>query len=233
MTSQSRLCDPGRLDARRCRATWLHLMQAWRNGVSRCAREPGRRQQASIRMSPMWPSLRLSQIEIAAPFLTTIPGRRCSSPGAPSRCGTSSAAARRRPAGMPAASGSTARPQPWPQRSPSASSHPARGPGSRSATTGCGTSPLSLRGAGGLASRHARDGTSSSAADRCLRRVHGRYKLRKDGTIFKHNRRKSVCAGTGTLPRARSVKRKWPASDSHKSVQTISGGAVESDRRRH
>jgi hypothetical protein len=60
-----------------------------------------------------------------------------------------------------------------------------------------------------------------------------RVKVRKDGTLWLHQRRKSTCGGALKLPREGSVKNKWPTGAAHRSVRTVSGGAFESDRRRH
>jgi hypothetical protein len=63
-----------------------------------------------------------------------------------------------------------------------------------------------------------------------------RVKVREDGTLWQHRRRPSkptACAGSGQLPRPGSVKRKWPTTVRGQSVRAVSGGAFESDRRRH
>lgn len=62
-----------------------------------------------------------------------------------------------------------------------------------------------------------------------------RVKVRQDGTLWRHRRKPSkpaACAGSGQLPRLGTVKRKWPTRISG-SVRTVSGGAFESDRRKH
>jgi hypothetical protein len=60
-----------------------------------------------------------------------------------------------------------------------------------------------------------------------------RLRLRKDGMLWLHTRRRSACPGAGKPPREGSVKHKWPTAPAHKSVRSISGGAFESDRRKH
>lgn len=61
-----------------------------------------------------------------------------------------------------------------------------------------------------------------------------RAKVRKNGTLWRHQRRQNeaCCPGSGQLPVTGTVKKKWPYR-SRKRVATISGGAFESDRRRH
>jgi hypothetical protein len=61
-----------------------------------------------------------------------------------------------------------------------------------------------------------------------------RVKVRKDGMLWRHQRRQRepYCPGSGEPPLAGTVKKRWPHR-SRKSVTTVSGGAVESDRRRH
>jgi hypothetical protein len=61
-----------------------------------------------------------------------------------------------------------------------------------------------------------------------------RAKVRKDGTLWKHRNGCADCAGSGGTPAPETLKRKWPAAARRsKSVQAASGGAVETDRRRH
>jgi hypothetical protein len=63
-----------------------------------------------------------------------------------------------------------------------------------------------------------------------------RVRLKKDGTLWSHRRKpsKPVCQGSGMPPRPGSIKRKWPPSATRsKSLRAVSGGAVESSRRRH
>jgi hypothetical protein len=64
----------------------------------------------------------------------------------------------------------------------------------------------------------------------CVQRV----KVKKDGTLWRHQRRQRepCCPGSGQFPREGTVKRKWPQGG-HGSVRAVSGGAFESDRRRH
>ena len=61
-----------------------------------------------------------------------------------------------------------------------------------------------------------------------------RVKVTKNGTLWRHQRRQREpsCPGSGQPPRAGSVKRKWPYRD-YGSVRAVSGGAFESDKRRH
>jgi hypothetical protein len=59
-----------------------------------------------------------------------------------------------------------------------------------------------------------------------------RFKLRKDGTLWFHTRRKFACPGAGTLPKTGSAKRKWLPAE-RRNVRTVSGGAFESNRRSH
>lgn len=61
-----------------------------------------------------------------------------------------------------------------------------------------------------------------------------RVKVKKDGKLWRHQRRQREpsCPGSGQPPRAGSVKPKWP-SRGRGSVRAVSGGAIESDRRRH
>jgi hypothetical protein len=63
-----------------------------------------------------------------------------------------------------------------------------------------------------------------------------RIKVKEDGTLQRHRRRPSKptdCPGSGIAPRTGSVKRKWPTTVRGRSVRAVSGGATESDRRRH
>ena len=57
-------------------------------------------------------------------------------------------------------------------------------------------------------------------------------KIKKDGMLWRHSRRKADCPRLWAIPRLGSQKRKWPARVS-RSVRTASGGAFESDKRRH
>jgi hypothetical protein len=59
-----------------------------------------------------------------------------------------------------------------------------------------------------------------------------RVKVKQDGTLWSHQRKGSTCKGSGMAPRPGSVKRKWPYK-ARGSVRTVSGGAMESNRRRH
>ncbi len=72
----------------------------------------------------------------------------------------------------------------------------------------------------------------TGACAACKKRV----KVRKDGTLWRHRpaspKAISECPGSGTVPPSPTVKRKWPAGVK-RSVQPVSGGAFESDRRRH
>lgn len=63
-----------------------------------------------------------------------------------------------------------------------------------------------------------------------------RIKVKEDGTLGRHRRRPSKaadCPGSGIAPKPGSVKRKWSTTVRARSVRTVSGGAMESDRRRH
>jgi hypothetical protein len=61
-----------------------------------------------------------------------------------------------------------------------------------------------------------------------------RVKVKHDGTLWRHRRKPSkpaACTGSGTIPKPRSVKQKWPYKEK-RSVRTVSDGAMESNRRR-
>jgi hypothetical protein len=60
-------------------------------------------------------------------------------------------------------------------------------------------------------------------------------KVRENGTLWKHKRRPrslEPCSGSGEEPKPGSVKRRKPPKGK-RSVRTVSGGAMESNRRRH
>jgi hypothetical protein len=65
-----------------------------------------------------------------------------------------------------------------------------------------------------------------------------RVRLRKDGTVWLHGRGRKKpdgCPGSGQPPKPGTAKRKWPpsASPRNRSLRTVSGGGMESNRRRH
>jgi hypothetical protein len=63
-----------------------------------------------------------------------------------------------------------------------------------------------------------------------------RVKIKKDGTVWRHRRKPNkpaACQGSGVAPKLGTAKQKWPAKAAHRSVQAVSGGIVESNRRRH
>jgi hypothetical protein len=65
-----------------------------------------------------------------------------------------------------------------------------------------------------------------------------RVRLKKDGTVWRHgrtSRKPTACPGSGMVPKPGTAIRKWPPrKTSHgRSIRAVSGGAVESSRRRH
>lgn len=76
--------------------------------------------------------------------------------------------------------------------------------------------------------RYAKPAPLTGVCSVCTQRV----KVKQDGTLWSHQRRKSACKGSGTTPRPGSVKNKWPYK-AKGSVRAVSGGAMESNRRRH
>ena len=79
---------------------------------------------------------------------------------------------------------------------------------------------------------HAKPAPMTGVCTICNQRV----KIKKNGTLWRHRhpspKKLSDCLGSGMTPRSGSVKRKWPYRV-RASVRTVSGGAFESDRRRH
>jgi hypothetical protein len=67
-----------------------------------------------------------------------------------------------------------------------------------------------------------------------------RVRLKKDGTLWRHGRKSKKnptgCRGSGMAPKPGTVKRQRPSrppGGGSRSVRAVSGGAVESSRRRH
>jgi hypothetical protein len=58
-------------------------------------------------------------------------------------------------------------------------------------------------------------------------------KLREDGTLGLHTRGEARRLGVGKLPKRGTVQREWLTKAAHRSVRTVSGGAFESNRRKH
>jgi hypothetical protein len=67
-----------------------------------------------------------------------------------------------------------------------------------------------------------------------------RAKIRKNSTLWLHGRTRKQpdgCAGSGQLPKPDTTKRSWSRKQRSRQLprrlRTVSGGAMESSRRRH